>query len=144
MRENVISSLALLFFPLSLLIALIAITFKDIKEEIIPDGWLVVLLGLGLFQNGVSNISSVLILGGTGYGLYTAYLLVKGREGLGLGDVKMMAIAGLWIPVETLPFFLCLAGGLGVVTALFHKNRRFPFGPALAFALGICIFGKAA
>ena len=57
----------------------------------------------------------------------------------------MMAISGLWLDPLQIPFFLTLSGALGVGTAFLwqslKKGHRFPLGPALALALGICIVG---
>ncbi len=57
----------------------------------------------------------------------------------------MLAVVGLWLSPSQIPLFLTLGGGIGVLIALFwrltKKGLRFPLGPALALALGICIVG---
>jgi prepilin signal peptidase PulO-like enzyme (type II secretory pathway) len=68
---------------------------------------------------------------------------VTKKDGLGFGDVKFFAVAGLYLSIEGLSAFLFIAGILGLVIASFWRlsNRgvRFPFGPALAISLYICI-----
>ncbi len=47
----------------------------------------------------------------------------------------MMAVSGIWIAPSTLPLFLIMAGGVGVLIAflwrLLYKNPRFPLGRPL-------------
>ncbi|MFT9376642.1 prepilin peptidase, partial [Komagataeibacter saccharivorans] len=82
---------------------------------------------------------------------------IRGREGLGQGDAKLLAAAGAWIGYEQLP--LVIAGG-SIVTLLaigiMQMTRpvthmpddalpaRIPFGPGLALALWVLfLFGPA-
>ncbi len=122
------------------------ISLKDIRERIIPDVGLLILALLGLLHCGLSHSLSVVILGGISYGLYKLYPLLKGQEGLGFGDVKMMACCGVWLPPSDIPLFFIIGGSGGLLFAivwrLLYKRARFPLGPALALALGFCIFGK--
>lgn len=128
-----------------LLILLVVISVQDIRKGIISN----ILVGgvtvLGLFYGGIEALLSAVILGAIGYGLYKLYPLVRGKEGLGLGDVKFMGASGLWLLPSQIPLFLILTGLGGVLTALLwkvlKKGPKFPLGPALAFALGICIVG---
>lgn len=87
-------------------------------------------------------------------GLLGAWLLrllsgrVLGREALGLGDVKLLGVAGLWLPLAAWPAYLVTAGLAGLVTGLawrhFAAEPEFPFGPALALALfGILLVPEA-
>ena len=73
------------------------------------------------------------------------YGAVRKREGLGLGDVKLAAVAGLWLPPALLPVWV-LAATIGALTAtlLIAVSRRgsrlsaataLPFGTYLAPAL---------
>jgi len=67
------------------------------------------------------------------------FLAVTGRDGLGLGDVKFLGVAGLILVPAAWPPFLLLAGGggivFGVVWRLLGRGDAFPFGPALIAAL---------
>jgi len=78
-----------------------------------------------------------------GWGLQTGYHRLRKRDGLGTGDVKFLAVAGLWLGAINLIPLLFFSGVLGVLTAtLWQWLRRgalFPFGPALALSLWICV-----
>lgn len=131
-----------------LFLILMMISVKDIRDGIIPDLFLVAMAMLGFLRFGADNGISVAILGFVSYGLYRLYPLLKNQEWLGLGDVKMMMVSGLWLDVSQIPLFLMLGGGMGIGTALIWRTlkgrHRFPLGPALALALGICIVGDSA
>jgi len=128
-----------------LFLILIGISLKDFKDGIIPDFLLGGLAILGVLQWGGTHMMSGLVLGLMAYGLYKLYPLVRNQEGLGFGDVKLIMVSGLWLEISLIPFFLILAGGFGIGIGLLwrvlKKEMRFPLGPALALALGICIVG---
>jgi leader peptidase (prepilin peptidase)/N-methyltransferase len=71
------------------------------------------------------------------------YRAVRGREGLGLGDVKLMAAAGAWVGIALLPIVLFAGAVLGLAYAavLWLRGARLgattklPFGPFLAGAI---------
>ena len=70
------------------------------------------------------------------------------KDGLGMGDVKFFAVAGLYLTPESASAFFLLSGLIGILTAivwrLLKKGEVFPFGPSLAIALYIIIvFPKA-
>lgn len=129
-----------------LFLILIMISLKDLKDGTIPDVLLLVMAILGLVQWGLTHSISVAILGLMAYGLYKIYPLLKNQEWLGFGDVKMMMASGLWIDTFQIPLFLILGGGIGIGIALLwralKREARFPLGPALAIALGICIISN--
>ena len=70
------------------------------------------------------------------------------KEALGQGDIKFMAVAGLWLGVDYLSVFFILSGILGVLFGgawrLLKKGPVFPFGPALVFAFYACLLLKGA
>jgi phospholipase/carboxylesterase len=128
-----------------LLVLLVVIVFQDIRKGIIPNYLVGGVALVGLFYGGIETLLSAVILGALGYGLYKLYPKIRGKEGIGLGDVKLMAASGLWLHPAQIPFFLIFTGLGGVLMALLwkvlKKGPKFPLGPALAFALGICIVG---
>jgi prepilin signal peptidase PulO-like enzyme (type II secretory pathway) len=136
-----------LAFGLGLLpsIALIDIHFGIIPDElnllIALDGILWLLLGGGDFYLGMMTAA---ILLGLGLFLALVYSRWRGREMLGLGDVKFFAAAGLWLRPDTAAWFLAIAGLCGVVTSYLWKraggDKELPFAPGLCFALALCIF----
>src|SRR3990167_5759329 len=126
-----------------LFILLVMISLQDLRKGIIPDVLVLGLMILGLFQIEPENIFSTALLGGGSYALYKLYPIIRKKEGLGFGDVKLMVASGFWLLPSQIPLFLILAGLGGVLIALLwkvlKKGERFPLGPALAFALGISI-----
>ncbi|MBY0291722.1 MAG: prepilin peptidase [Alphaproteobacteria bacterium] len=129
-----------------LFIVLMGMSLKDIKDGIIPDVLLGIIFILGLLRFGGNHSVSVVILGILAYALYKIYPLLRGKEGLGFGDVKLMAVSGVWIDPFQIPLYLVISGGLGVGIAVLwytlKKGKRFPLGPALALSLGICSVGN--
>lgn len=80
-----------------------------------------------------------------GYGflwaLNTGFRAIKGRNGIGMGDAKLLAALGAWLGWVALPNILFIASFLGLIGGLawlkFNKqklNQAFPFGPFLAIA----------
>jgi prepilin signal peptidase PulO-like enzyme (type II secretory pathway) len=80
--------------------------------------------------------------------LHHGYRFLRKREGLGYGDVKFFSVAGLWLTPFPMVIFLFLAGVFGVVFGLLWrvlgKGEYFPFGPALAVSLAVCVLWPAA
>jgi leader peptidase (prepilin peptidase)/N-methyltransferase len=72
-----------------------------------------------------------------------AYRRLRGREGLGLGDAKLLAAGGAWLGPWLLPNVLLLAALIALAFALLlrlrgtrlHAQLRLPFGPFLAGAI---------
>lgn len=69
---------------------------------------------------------------------------IKGRSALGLGDMKFLAPAGLFLGFPPMAAFLVTAGVAGLVTAFLWgwkgQKGAFPFGPALIFSLYFHLF----
>ena len=71
-----------------------------------------------------------------------AYRALRGREGLGAGDAKLLAAAGAWVGARALPQVILLAALAGLLAALCLRlagtrlgpNSALPFGPFLALA----------
>lgn len=130
-------------------VMLMVMVVVDIKHTIIPDMVHITLLPLGLAYHATMGTDwSVVLLGflaGTGLGLvlHHGYRWLRGCEGLGYGDVKFFAVAGVWITIEHFAGFTFLSGLLGVVFGLVWRaagrGRVFPFGPALAAALFLVV-----
>ena len=83
-----------------------------------------------------------------------AYRRLRGREGLGLGDAKLLAAAGAWVGASGLPDVvavgaiaaLAVAGGLWLFGGVrFSRSSALPFGPFLALAMWLVwLFGPIA
>lgn len=84
------------------------------------------------------------------YGITVIYRSMRGREGLGLGDAKLVAAAGAWLGWAALPSMVliaCAAGFVWVGLAVARRGRsalgeQIPFGVSLCFAFWIVwLFG---
>lgn len=79
------------------------------------------------------------------YGIAALYRALRGREGLGLGDVKLASAMGAWLGWQALPFTVLVACAIGLVwvgVATMRRGRealgeQLPFGVALCLALWI-------
>jgi leader peptidase (prepilin peptidase) / N-methyltransferase len=77
-----------------------------------------------------------------------AYARLRGEEGLGLGDVKLAAGVGAWLPLESIPLCFALATGAALVHALLLRLRGreigrttpLPFGAFLCPALWLVFY----
>lgn len=132
-----------------LAVALLVMIVADLEHYTIPDPVHYVLLPAGLLYRWLQGAAWLDIAGGLllglslGLALRYGYRLLHKKDGLGLGDVKFLASAGLWLGAEALVPFLFLSGVLGIGTALLwrllDRGKIFPFGPALAVALFLCV-----
>ncbi len=137
--------------------ALIALAFIDLEHQLLPDSITLPLLwgGLLLSLAGVFVDSRSAIIGAAaGYlALWTVYWLFKlatGKEGMGQGDFKLLAMLGAWLGWQALPVVILLSSlvgaAVGISMVLFlgrDKNIPIPFGPYLAAAAWLAlIWGK--
>ncbi len=134
--------------------ALVVITFIDIEHQIIPDEislpGIAVGFVLSFFLKGHTWLNSLLgILLGGGSLLLVAYSYQRltGKEGMGGGDIKLLAMMGAFLGWKAVPFIIfasSLIGSIvGVSIMLFQKKDSklaIPFGPYLAFAAVLYIF----
>lgn len=134
-----------------LLWAVVAIFITDLEHQIILDEVQIFTWVLGclyaLMQGKAPEDSIVLTIAGIGIGLGLKYgfLYFVGKDGLGLGDVKFLGAAGVWLPAwQAFVPFMFFAGVLGIMSAWIWRKaghgERFPFGPALALSLLLCVF----
>jgi leader peptidase (prepilin peptidase) / N-methyltransferase len=137
------------FAPLCLLCAALALT--DIRRGIIPNGFNLSIAGLGLFKAVVmSDVTAALEAGceGAAIGLIfwllrRCYFVLRKTQGLGLGDVKFLAAAGIWIGIAGMPTLLLVAtlaalaaaGSLQLAGRAMTRQSSLPFGPFLAIGL---------
>jgi leader peptidase (prepilin peptidase) / N-methyltransferase len=127
---------------------LISLSFIDIDHQLLPDSITLPMLWLGLilslFSLFTSSDSSI-IGAAAGYlslwGIYQAFKLTTGKEGMGYGDFKLLALLGAWLGWQYLPVIILLSSLVGAVVGvslivLAKKDRSIPipFGPYLAAA----------
>ena len=133
--------------------ALVVIAFIDLEHKIIPDVISLpgILLGLAFSffpSAGISPLDALIgVVGGGGFLFLvgTVFEKVTGREGMGGGDVKLLAMIGAWMGWKALPFIILISsftgaviGGLSLVVSRQGMRSRIPFGPFLA--LGALVF----
>jgi len=129
--------------------ALVILTVTDLEHRIIPDpvNAMIALLGLAwvAVRHGaeasawIEAATGAALLGGLALALRLVFTRLLRREAMGLGDVKFMAAAGLWLGPFGFAPFLMLSGLCGIAAALGWRlatgQRSFPFGPCLAAGL---------
>ena len=136
--------------------AMIALFAIDLEHQILPD--VITLPGIALgFASSVflppgwqSALIGILVGGGLPWALAELYVRVRGVEGLGFGDVKMLAMIGavLGWPLMLLTLLLASLAGTVVGGALIAAGRggrhlRLPFGTFLAVAAVVAgLFGQ--
>ena len=136
------------FFALILSWSLIAASGIDIGHKLLPDSLVLPLLWLGIllsFFNVYIDLESSVIGAMAGYmslwSVYIVFKLITGKEGMGHGDFKLLAMLGAWTGWKLL-FVIILTSSLvgatvGITMILLKKTSRstqIPFGPYLAAA----------
>ena len=110
------TSTTILFFILS--ISFLIIIFIDLKHFIIPNEITYTLIAIGflksfdptLNQYLFPNYINSLIGGGVGYSIIWIIIFVykklRNKEGMGLGDAKLLSALGFWFGWISIPFIL--------------------------------------
>ena len=133
-----------------LILALLYLAHIDWRTLRLPNAITIPLITLGIAFNAFSDLrftnpSSAFIGAFLGYGLLwilnTGYRLLKNRDGIGMGDAKLLAALGAWLGWSTLPSILLIASVTGMLGGIIwlklrrhHLREAFPFGPFLAIA----------
>ena len=130
-----------------LTLALIIIFFIDLKHFIIPDAVTFPLMIIGFLKSFDPNLNEIfpnyinsLIGGCFGYGIIWGiiffYKKFKNKEGMGLGDAKLLAVVGFWFGLDSIPFVIFLSSVIAllvVIPDLIRKTKKMstqiPFGP---------------
>ena len=137
-----------LIFALLLTWSLIALSFIDIDRQLLPDSITLPMLWLGLILSlfSIFTDSRASIIGAAaGYlslwSIYQLFKLTTGKQGMGFGDFKLLALFGAWLGWQYLPLIILLSSLAGLVISgsmiilKKHDARQpIPFGPYLAAA----------
>jgi leader peptidase (prepilin peptidase)/N-methyltransferase len=139
-----------------LLWALVALTFIDFDTQLLPDNITLPLLWAGLIVNAAGILPGVTlrdaVIGAVaGYLalwiVYWLFKLIRGKEGMGYGDFKLLAALGAWMGWQMLPLIVLLSSLVGAVIGIglvvFRgRDHQIPlaFGPFLAIAGAIALF----
>ena len=135
-------------FAVFLTWALICLSVIDLEHSLLPDDITLPFMWLGLACNifGLfTDIYSSLIGAILGYSIlwliFMSFKIVTGKEGMGYGDFKLLALLGAWFGWQFLPLIILLssitASLIGVSMIIFKgrdKAAAFPFGPYLAIS----------
>ena len=127
---------------------LLAMSLIDADHQLLPDVLVLPLLWLGLIANyfGLyTSLEDALWGAIAGYlslwSVYWLFKLVTGKEGMGFGDFKLLAMLGAWGGWQVLPLTILLSSLVGAVLGLLVLRLRnaetstpIPFGPYLAVA----------
>ncbi|XCN73910.1 MAG: prepilin peptidase [Candidatus Electrothrix aestuarii] len=154
---NLIGFSFLLPFYFLFLAALLAIIFIDIHLQIIPDKISLpgILIGFAssFFNPLVSWQESglgILLGGGILYAVAAGYALLTGRDGMGGGDIKLLAMIGAFLGYQCLLyviFFSSLTGSIIGIAAMIRQKKggqaRIPFGPFLSLGAISWLFFQA-
>ena len=128
--------------------ALICLSFIDYDHQYLPDNITLPFLWLGLFLNLNDlfvDLTSAVIGAMAGYLIlwlvYQVFKKLTGKEGMGYGDFKLLAMLGAWLGWQALPAIILLSTLVGSIVGIsliaFKQHDRshpIPFGPYLAIA----------
>lgn len=127
--------------------ALILVSGIDFDHKIIPDIVSLPGIPIGLVASlGLPSVSfldafiGVLVGGGILYALAWGYHAMTGKEGMGGGDIKLLAMIGAFIGWQGVLVTIFISSAVGTVIGItvmlvLRKNLKYamPFGPFLAF-----------
>ena len=137
-----------------LLWSLLALTMIDFDTQLLPDGITLPLLWAGLIVNlwGVFTSLPEAVIGAVaGYlslwTIYWLFKLIRGKEGMGYGDFKLLAALGAWLGWQVLPVIVLLSSVVGAIIGIAlivfkgrDHNVPLAFGPYLAIAGALALF----
>lgn len=129
---------------------MLAIAAEDVRRLVVPDVLVVAAALAGLAATAWTvagsggNVRDFALLAGLGAALgggafwllREAYYRLRGVDGLGLGDVKLAAAAGVWLGHELIGVAVLVAAGAALVAVAAHTARRgrWPADRPLPFA----------
>ncbi|MBV8166916.1 MAG: prepilin peptidase [Alphaproteobacteria bacterium] len=131
---------------------LLALARIDLAHGLLPDILTLPLAAAGLALAGLRDpglLPEAALGAAVGFGALAligwAYRRWRGRDGLGLGDAKLLGAGGAWLGATALPLTVCLAATAALVAVLAARlvGRRLdeagaiPFGPFLCLAVWI-------
>ncbi len=128
--------------------ALISLSLIDADTQLLPDAIVLPLIWLGLIVNSFAlftDLQTALWGAVAGYLslwlVFWAFKLATGKEGMGYGDFKLLAMLGAWGGWQILPLTILLSSLVGAILGIIILKTRgqsnatpLPFGPYLAIA----------
>lgn len=147
------ASLSYLFY-FSFVAALVVITVIDLYHQIIPDVISIPGIGVGLLSALIlphitffNSLIGIILGGGSLFVVATLYQWLFKREGMGGGDVKLLAMIGAFLGWESVIITIISSSLIGSITGIImiaFKGKNFkyaiPFGPFLSLGAVITLF----
>lgn len=126
----------------------VAMSFIDIDHQILPDTMTLPLVWFALlcsFQSIFISLQDAVIGALVGYlilwSIYWLFKLITGKEGMGYGDFKLLAVIGALVGWQQVGLVVVLSAGVGAIIGGLllviqkkGKETKIPFGPYLAVA----------
>lgn len=142
-------------FGATLALTALAIALVDAREQIIPDGFALAAFALGVaaivaafgrdaLEPLLDALERAAAMAASFWAFRAGYRAMRGREGMGLGDVKLAAVAGIWLEWGQLPIAVEIAALSALATVLGRRwalkepidpLARLPFGAFFAPAI---------
>ncbi|WP_122570869.1 prepilin peptidase [Pseudomonas viridiflava] len=127
---------------------LLAMSLIDADTQLLPDSLVLPLMWLGLIVNAFglfTSLNDALWGAVAGYlslwSVFWLFKLITGKEGMGYGDFKLLAMLGAWGGWQILPLTILLSSLVGAILGVIMMRLRnvesgtpIPFGPYLAIA----------
>lgn len=129
----------------------VAIILTDLEHYLILDEYQIALALFGLLYAYANDANWLHVFYAVSAGVIGTlavkyiFLFVTKRDGLGMGDIKLFGVVGIWL-MEPIHFaaLLVFAGVLGLVSGMLWrlagKGNMFPFAPAIILSLLLFIF----
>ena len=136
------------FFAFLLTWSLITLAVIDYDHKLLPDSitlpflWLGIICNLfGIFTDIESSVYGAIFGYLILWFVFMLFKIITGKEGMGHGDFKLLAMLGAWLGWQYLPLIIILSSlsgsvvGIGLMLFSKHnKSQPIPFGPFLALA----------
>ena len=123
---------------------LITLSIIDIDHQILPDNITLPCLWLGLFNIYTDSHSAIIgaLLGYLSlWSIFQLFRLLTGKEGMGYGDFKLLALLGAWLGWQHLLTIVLMSSLVGAIIGIsmvmlrgHDRSIPIPFGPYLAIA----------
>lgn len=128
--------------------SLLCLTMIDFDHKLLPDDitlpllWLGIIANMfGLFTDLYSSLFGVILGYLAFWSVYILFKLTTGKEGMGHGDFKLLAMLGAWLGWQQLPLIIILSSFVGAVVGIalmvlakHERSTPIPFGPYIAVA----------
>ncbi len=133
-----------LALALTLSMLLWVLTWIDLETGLLPDALTLPGIGIGIvFGLATGHLMDGVMGAVVGYGVFwlvaKVFFLLTGREGMGYGDFKLLAMLGAFLGWQALPLVIFLSslcgavmGGLYLLLMRKNAHTQIPFGPYLA------------